>query len=292
MSPHSPTPTPVVSPTPPCPAPPWDGVVVEYNDPLPHVDSPTPPVLPDLFCPFLIFSTTAVHSLRMRSTSHRRLARVERHLLPLSPSPVFLSSSPTLGSPSSSTSTSPSISSLLSSLPPHIVLSPAVRSALLSNSPVVALESTIISHGMPHPQNVETALSVEAAAVALHCTPATIAILEGRIHVGLTRPQLERLGQLGLQCRKVTVSSTHSHSHPPDTPTDEFLHSLSLVSPLCPDPLQCSTRDLPVIVAEKGNGSTTVAATMFIASLCGIRVFATGGVGGVHRDVQETGDVR
>ena len=183
----------------------------------------------------------------MHATNHHRLARVERHLTPL---PAHTSSSPSPSTPPTS-----HITSLLSNLPQHVVLSPAVRSALVSNFPIVALESTIISHGMPYPQNVQTALSVEAAAVALHCTPATIAILAGRIHVGLTHEQLEQLGRLGLQCTK------------------------------------CSTRDLAVLVAKGGNGSTTVAATMRIAAMCGIAVFATGGVGGVHRGVEATGDV-
>ena len=143
----------------------------------------------------------------------------------------------------------------LSSLNRHIVISPAVRSALLSSSPVIALESTIISHGMPYPQNVETARRVEEAARALQVTPATIAILDGKICVGLTDEQLQRLGQLGLSCRK------------------------------------CSRRDLALIVAQKGNGSTTVAATMLIAHAVSIRIFATGGVGGVHRGVEQSMDV-
>ena len=188
-----------------------------------------------------------MHSTEMHITNHRRLARVERHLAPLPPTPSSLLPRPTHASSS--------ISSLLDTLPSHVVLSPAVRSALLSHRPVVALESTIITHGMKFPENVQTAISVEAAATALHVTPATIAILDGRIHVGLTAPQLQRLGQLGLSCRK------------------------------------CSTRDFSLIISERGNGSTTVAATMHIAALCGIRVFATGGVGGVHRGVEATGDI-
>ena len=193
----------------------------------------------------------------MHVTNHRRLARVERHLVPLPTLTPPLSLNLTHASSTSSPTLSPSSdsSTILANLPRHVVLSPVVRAALLSNSPVVALESTIISHGMPYPQNVQTALSVEAAALALGCQPATIAVLDGIIHVGLTREQFEELGQLGLKCTK------------------------------------CSTRDLGAIVARRGNGSTTVAATMRIAWMCGIRVFATGGVGGVHRGVENTGDV-
>ena len=193
----------------------------------------------------LLFTLIRCRAFDMHATS-RRLRRIECHMAPAPASPPDDHVRP------SATSSPPPP---LSCLPRHVVLSPAVRAALQSRSPVVALESTIITHGMSWPANLETALQVEAAALSLNCTPATIAILDGRIHVGLSRAELERLGQLGQSCRK------------------------------------CSTRDLAVVVAEKGNGSTTVAATMRIAHWCGIRVFATGGVGGVHRGVEETGDI-
>ncbi|HEX2137974.1 MAG TPA: pseudouridine-5'-phosphate glycosidase [Microvirga sp.] len=121
-------------------------------------------------------------------------------------------------------------------------------------SPVVALESTIISHGMPHPHNVATARAVEEAVRANGAVPATIAIVGGRIKVGLAPDELEWLGTAGAV-------------------------------------LKVSRADLPYAVAAGRHGSTTVAATMICAHLAGIRVFATGGIGGVHRGVEETLDV-
>ena len=128
-------------------------------------------------------------------------------------------------------------------------------SALGAGRPVVALESTIIAHGMPWPQNVETALAVEDEIRALGAVPVTIAIVDGRLKAGLTREELTRLGRGGGDVAKV------------------------------------SRRDLPILVARRGTGATTVAATMIIAALAGIRVFATGGIGGVHRGAQTSFDI-
>lgn len=132
---------------------------------------------------------------------------------------------------------------------------PTVSEALYANAPVVALESTIISHGMPYPQNVDTALSVEAAVREAGAVPATLAILDGRLQIGLSTEQIERLGQAGLSVIKV------------------------------------SRRDLPLVLARQSLGSTTVAATMIIARMAGIRTFATGGIGGVHRGATQSMDI-
>jgi len=130
-----------------------------------------------------------------------------------------------------------------------------VEAALQRGDPVVALESTIISHGMPYPQNVQTAREVEDILRSQGVTPATIGILDGHVHIGMVSDQLEQLGRLGLQCRKV------------------------------------SRRDLASVVAARQNGATTVSATMLLAHLAGIPVFATGGIGGVHRGAADTWDV-
>jgi len=130
-----------------------------------------------------------------------------------------------------------------------------VAAALQDGEPVVALESTIISHGMPHPRNVETALRVEKTVRAAGAVPATIAVIGGRLKVGLSESEIGRLGERGQQVVKT------------------------------------SRRDLPFVVARKESGATTVAATMIIAAMAGIRVFATGGIGGVHRGVEESMDV-
>jgi pseudouridine-5'-phosphate glycosidase len=139
----------------------------------------------------------------------------------------------------------------------HIVLDKSleVAEALDSGKPVVALESTIISHGMPYPKNVETAASVENIIREAGATPATIAILNGRAKVGLSADEIQYLGQQGTNVTK------------------------------------CSRRDLPFVIARKEDGATTVAATMILAAMAGIRVFATGGIGGVHRGVEETMDI-
>jgi pseudouridine-5'-phosphate glycosidase len=136
----------------------------------------------------------------------------------------------------------------------ELFFSDEVRTALVLNQPVVALESTIISHGMPFPRNLEVAHEVEQVVRDHGAIPATIAILGGRVHVGLTAEELEQFAQT-------------------------------------PDVMKCSRRDLPFVVANGGYGATTVAATMIIAHLAGIRVFATGGIGGVHRGAENTFDI-
>lgn len=136
----------------------------------------------------------------------------------------------------------------------YIEIKEEVKKALDDNKPVVSLESTIISHGMPYPQNVETARKVEEIVRENGSIPATIAILDGKIKVGLTDEELEYLGK-------------------------------------AKDVVKTSRRDLPFILSKKLNGATTVASTMIISDLVGIRVFATGGVGGVHRNAQETFDI-
>ena len=134
-------------------------------------------------------------------------------------------------------------------------ISPEVAEALAAHKPVVALESTIISHGMPYPQNVETALKVEQIIRDNGAVPATIAIINGRLRAGLSADEIDYLGKKGSEVAKV------------------------------------SRRDSPVIVAEKGDGATTVTTTMIIAHMAGIDVFATGGVGGVHRGAETTMDI-
>ncbi len=138
---------------------------------------------------------------------------------------------------------------------PYLDLSPEVAAALAAGKPVVALESTIISHGMPYPQNVETALRVEATIRENRAVPATIAVIGGRLKAGLTAEEIEYLGKKG---REVT---------------------------------KASRRDLPVLVARKADGATTVTTTMIIAAMAGIKVFATGGIGGVHRGAETTMDI-
>ena len=137
----------------------------------------------------------------------------------------------------------------------YLEVSEEVKHALENNIPVVALESTIISHGMPYPQNVETALKVESIVRENGCIPATTAIINGKLKAGLTKDEIELLGKEGLKVSKV------------------------------------SRRDIPYIVANKLNGASTVATTMIIASLAGIKIFATGGIGGVHRGAETTMDI-
>ena len=137
----------------------------------------------------------------------------------------------------------------------YLDLSPEVAEALAAGKPVVALESTIISHGMPYPQNVETALMVEKTIRENGAVPATIAVIGGRLKAGLTPAEIEYLGKKG---RAVT---------------------------------KASRRDLPVLVARGEDGATTVTTTMIIANLAGIKVFATGGIGGVHRGAETTMDI-
>ena len=137
----------------------------------------------------------------------------------------------------------------------YLDVNPEVAQAIAQGRPVVALESTIISHGMPYPQNVETALAVEKIIREAGAVPATIAILGGRLKAGLTAEEIEYLGKQG---QKVT---------------------------------KASRRDLSALVARGADGATTVTTTMMIAHMAGIKIFATGGIGGVHRGAETTMDI-
>lgn len=137
----------------------------------------------------------------------------------------------------------------------YLRLSPQVASALKAGEAVVALESTIISHGMPYPENVETALQVEQTIRDAGAIPATIAIMDGKMQAGLTPDQLELLGKTGLAVTKA------------------------------------SRRDIPLLIQQGRIGATTVAATMIVAAAAGIPVFATGGIGGVHRGGAQDFDI-
>ncbi len=137
----------------------------------------------------------------------------------------------------------------------NVILSPEVSSAMSAGRPVVALESTIIAHGMAYPANVETATAVEQVVRFHGAVPATIAVIGGKLKAGLSAEEIEMFGQSGPEIMKVSV------------------------------------RDLPFVVGRGLDGATTVAATMRIAAMAGIPVFATGGMGGVHRGAGETFDV-
>ena len=137
----------------------------------------------------------------------------------------------------------------------YLDVSPEVSEALAAGKSVVALESTIISHGMPYPQNVETALQVEEIIRANGAVPATICIIGGRLKAGCTREEIEYLGREGMKVTKA------------------------------------SRRDLAVLAARGADGATTVTTTMIIAHMAGIKVFATGGIGGVHRGAETTMDI-
>ena len=137
----------------------------------------------------------------------------------------------------------------------HLDISPEVAAALREGRPVVALESTIISHGMPYPKNVETAMLVEKTIRENGAVPATVAVIGGRLKAGLSPAEIEYLGKAGRNVAKA------------------------------------SRRDLPVLVAQGCDGATTVTTTMMIAHMAGIQVFATGGVGGVHRGAETTMDI-
>ena len=137
----------------------------------------------------------------------------------------------------------------------YLDIHPEVAQALAEGKPVVALESTIISHGMPYPQNVETALNVEEIIRQHGAVPATIAIIGGRLKAGLSREEIEYFGKKGQAIHKA------------------------------------SRRDLAVLCARGEDGATTVATTMIIAHMAGIKVFATGGIGGVHRGAETTMDI-
>ena len=138
---------------------------------------------------------------------------------------------------------------------PYLDISPEVKAALESGKPVVALESTIISHGMPYPKNVETALRVEQTIRDNGAVPATIAVIGGRLKAGLSHEEIEHLGKAGRAVAKA------------------------------------SRRDLPALVARGADGATTVTTTMIIAHMAGISIFATGGIGGVHRGAETTMDI-
>jgi pseudouridine-5'-phosphate glycosidase len=137
----------------------------------------------------------------------------------------------------------------------YLHIAPEVKAALNEGKPVVALESTIISHGMPYPKNVETALEVEKIVRENGAVPATIAVIRGKITVGVSPEEIEYLGKKGLNV------------------------------------IKASRRDLPLLLARGEDGATTVAATMIGANLAGISVFATGGIGGVHRGAEITMDI-
>lgn len=137
----------------------------------------------------------------------------------------------------------------------YLDISPEVKQAIEEGKPVVALESTIISHGMPYPKNVETAMLVEKTIRDNGAVPATIAIIGGRLKAGLSPEEIEYLGKSGRNVAKA------------------------------------SRRDLAAIVARKADGATTVTTTMIIAHMAGIKVFATGGIGGVHRGAETTMDI-
>ena len=137
----------------------------------------------------------------------------------------------------------------------YLDVAPEVKAAVDAGKPVVALESTIISHGMPYPQNVETALAVEKIIRDNGAIPATTAIIHGRLKAGLSKDEIEYLGKTGQGVTKV------------------------------------SRRDIPMIVAKEMDGASTVATTMIIAAMAGIKIFATGGIGGVHRGAQQTFDI-
>ena len=137
----------------------------------------------------------------------------------------------------------------------YLDVAPEVAEALAAGKPVVALESTIISHGMPYPKNVETALLVEQTIRENGAVPATIAVIGGRLKAGLSKDEIEHLGKSGRAVAKA------------------------------------SRRDLPVLVARGEDGATTVTTTMIIAHMAGIKIFATGGIGGVHRGAEVTMDI-
>ena len=137
----------------------------------------------------------------------------------------------------------------------YLDVAPEVAAAVAAGKPVVALESTIISHGMPYPQNVETALNVEKIIRENGAVPATIAVIGGRLKAGLSEAEIDYLGKTGAGVTKA------------------------------------SRRDLPILVAEGKDGATTVTTTMIIAHMAGIQIFATGGIGGVHRGAETTMDI-
>jgi pseudouridine-5'-phosphate glycosidase len=136
----------------------------------------------------------------------------------------------------------------------YLDIKPEIKQSLAENKPVVALESTIIAHGMPYPQNVETARRCEQIIRENGAIPATIGIINGVLKVGLSAEELEIMGK-------------------------------------SPNMMKVSRRDIPLVVAQKNHGATTVASTMIIANMAGIKVFVTGGIGGVHRGAASTFDI-
>jgi pseudouridine-5'-phosphate glycosidase len=136
-----------------------------------------------------------------------------------------------------------------------LTFSDPVRTALEQGTPVLALESTVITHGLAWPANLETSMAIEAVVREQGVVPATIAVLDGKLRLGLDAEDIERLAKLGPEARK------------------------------------CSRRDLPFALHSEGAGATTVAATMMIAAMAGIRIFATGGIGGVHRGAESSLDI-
>jgi len=136
----------------------------------------------------------------------------------------------------------------------YLEIHPEVHTALKENKPVVALESTIIAHGMPYPQNVETALKVEEIIRQNGAVPATVGIINGKLKVGLSREEIEHMAK-------------------------------------SKDILKVSRRDIPFVTSQRLDGATTVAGTMIAANLAGIRIFVTGGIGGVHRGAEKTFDI-
>lgn len=137
---------------------------------------------------------------------------------------------------------------------PFLQIHPEIQEALAANKPIVALESTIIAHGMPYPKNVDTALAVEQVVRDNGATPATIAIMNGKCHVGLSKEQIEYFGK-------------------------------------AKDVWKVSLRDMPYVISKNLKGATTVAATMRIAAIAGIKIFVTGGIGGVHRGAETSMDI-
>ncbi|MCH2023189.1 MAG: pseudouridine-5'-phosphate glycosidase [Saprospiraceae bacterium] len=137
----------------------------------------------------------------------------------------------------------------------YIDIHPKIEDAIKNNKPVVALESTIISHGMPFPKNMETALEVKDIVASNGATPATIAIMNGKIKIGLTKEEIKYLSYEGNKIKKA------------------------------------SRRDIPFLISKKIPGATTVSSTMFASQMAGIKIFATGGIGGVHRDAPTSFDI-
>lgn len=137
---------------------------------------------------------------------------------------------------------------MIKKLPPQFIISPSVGRALEVGSPVLALESAVITHGLPHPHNLQLAQKLEQEALDQAVTPATIAVIDGKIHIGLSAAQLEQLAHPNAEHLKV------------------------------------SRRDIGMAIARRASGGTTVAGTLFAAHTAGIKVFATGGIGGVHRN--------